>query len=188
VTNSFTVVVSEVNVAPVLPGQTNHTIATLTTLTVTNTATDSDIPNNALAYVLVAAPMGMNISSNGVISWTPAQAQGPSTNLVTTVVTDSNPWAANTQHLTATNSFTVIVSAPPPVFAITSMVVSNKTAVITWSSIAGDYYRLQYKTNILDANWTEVTPDILAIGPVTTTTNILIGVKQRFYRIGWVAN
>jgi hypothetical protein len=182
-TNSFTVIVQEMNTAPVLPAQSIQTIAPLATLTVTNTGTDSDVPSNALAYVLVAAPAGATINANGIITWTPTEAQGPSTNIIMTVVTDSNPWAVNAQHLTATNSFTVVVSAPIPVFKITSIAGSKGVAVITWNSVAGNYYRLQYKNNLLDTNWTDLSPDILATGPVTTTTNVLGGIPQRFYRV-----
>jgi hypothetical protein len=108
-TNSFNVVVHEINVAPVLPAQTDRSIAGLTPLIVTNTATDSDIPTNSLTYSLVSGPTNAVISSNGVISWTPAIAQVPSTNLFTTIVTDFNPFAVNAQHLSASNTFTVIV-------------------------------------------------------------------------------
>jgi hypothetical protein len=185
-TNSFTVVVQEVNTAPVLPGQSTRTIATLATLTVTNTATDSDVPTNTLSYALLSPPGGAAISTNGVITWTPTEAQGPSTNTITTVVTDNNPWAVNTQQLSTTNSFTVIVSAPNPVFKITSITITNGVAVITWNSVAGNYYRLQYKNHLLDVNWTDLAPDILATGAVTTVTNVLGGVPQRFYRVGLV--
>ena len=41
-TSSFTVIVREVNVAPVLPAQTNRAMSELTLLTVTNAATDAD--------------------------------------------------------------------------------------------------------------------------------------------------
>jgi hypothetical protein len=57
-TNSFTVTVNEVNVPPVLPAQTNRTIGVLTTLIVTNTATDSDIPPNPLTYQLLVSRLG----------------------------------------------------------------------------------------------------------------------------------
>src|SRR5206468_3304488 len=87
-TNSFTVVVTEINSAPVLPLQPNLAIAELATLTVTNTATDSDLPANNLTYALINPPDGAAISTNGVITWTPSEAQGPSTNTLTTVVTD----------------------------------------------------------------------------------------------------
>jgi hypothetical protein len=102
VTNSFTVTITEVNVAPVLPVQTNRTVAELTLLTVTNTASDSDLPANVLSYQLLNAPAGAVIDANGVITWTPTEAQGPATNTITTVVSDGA--------LSATNSFTVAVS------------------------------------------------------------------------------
>jgi hypothetical protein len=111
-TNSFQVLVSEVNRAPVLPVQNSRTVTTGTTITVTNTASDSDIPVNALAYSLVNPPSGAAIDSNGIITWTPTTAQGPSTNSITTVVTDDG-----SPPLSATNSFTVVVTSinNPPV-------------------------------------------------------------------------
>ncbi len=93
------------NTAPILPPQTGRTIDVLTTLTVTNTANDSDIPAETLTYRLAGPPGGMVIDTHGIITWTPAQAQGGSTNLVTTVVTDSGP-----PPLSATNTFSVIVN------------------------------------------------------------------------------
>ena len=142
-TNTFTVVVYEVNVAPVLPAQTNRVIAELTLLTVTNTATDSDIPTNALAYALVQAPTNAAIDANGVITWTPTEAQGPSTNTFTTVVTDTNVFAVNAQSLTATNTFTVVVNevnvAPvlflPPNTNINELVAYTANATATDSDI-----------------------------------------------------
>src|SRR2546421_7656120 len=53
-TNSFTVVVTEVNSAPTLPTQTNHTISEFTALVVTNRATDTDLPANTLSYTLLS--------------------------------------------------------------------------------------------------------------------------------------
>ena len=104
-TNTFTVVVSEVNTAPVLATIADQTVAELATLTVTNAATDSDQPANALSYRLEGAPEGAAIDAQGVITWTPTEAQGPSTNLITVVVTDDGNPA-----LSATNTFTVVVS------------------------------------------------------------------------------
>jgi predicted transcriptional regulator len=108
-TNSFVVVVNEVNVAPVLLGQTNRTINELTLLTVTNTASDGDLPANGLSYAL-SGPGGASIDGNGVITWTPAEGQGPSTNTFTTVVTDTNAAAVNAKQMSATNGFVVMVN------------------------------------------------------------------------------
>src|SRR5207249_3637188 len=109
-TNSFTVTVNEVNSAPALPLQANFTIAAQTTLTVTNTATDSDIPANTLSYSLLSAPANAAISGNGVITWTPTSAQDRSTNVFTTRVADNG-----SPPLSATNTFTVFVNSNPVV-------------------------------------------------------------------------
>src|SRR5205814_1839313 len=102
-TNSFTVTVTEVNLAPVLSVPANQTIDEQTTLSVSASATDADLPANTLTFALVSAPTGMTINgSSGAISWTPSEAQGPSTNTITVVVTDNGVPA-----LSATNSFTV---------------------------------------------------------------------------------
>src|SRR5438093_307699 len=77
-TKSFTVVVTEANSAPVLTVPTAQTVAELNTLTVTNSASDTDLPADTLTFSLVSAPAGVNLdSSSGVLRWTPTEAQGP---------------------------------------------------------------------------------------------------------------
>lgn len=139
-TNSFVVVVEEINVAPVLPGQTNYTITGLATLIVTNTATDSDEPANSLTYSFIEAPTNAVIDTNGVISWTPVIAQVPSTNVFTTVVTDSNPWAVNAQHLSATNTFTVVVNAihNGPALPVQTNIMLTEPATLVVTNTASD--------------------------------------------------
>jgi hypothetical protein len=127
-TNSFTVTVSEVNVAPALAAQVNRTIAELTTLRLTNTATDADLPANTLTYSLIAPPPGATISPAGVITWTPSETQGPGTNVVTTVVTDNG-----SPPLSATNSFVVVVTEmnSAPVLPVqTNRTVPNQVAMV----------------------------------------------------------
>jgi len=102
-TNSFSVSVLHSNTPPVLPVQTDRTINELTTLTVTNTANDADLPADSLTYSLTA-PLGAAISSNGIITWTPTELQGPSTNTFVTIVTDNGVPARST-----TNNFNVRV-------------------------------------------------------------------------------
>src|SRR5439155_698059 len=81
---SFTVVVTEANSAPVLTVPANRTIAELSTLVVTNTATDADLPANALTFSLVSGPAGVSVNpTTGVLTWSATEAQGPSTNVIT---------------------------------------------------------------------------------------------------------
>lgn len=87
-----------------LPAQKNWVIDVLTTLLVTNSATTAQAPSEALAYQFLRAPSGASIDTNGLITWTPSPAQGPSTNTVTTTVTETG-----TPQSSATNSFIVVV-------------------------------------------------------------------------------
>src|SRR5262249_53410495 len=58
-TNSFTVSVKAVNTPPVfLATPANRTVLSLTSLTITNSATDSDVPTNTLTYALINPPAG----------------------------------------------------------------------------------------------------------------------------------
>src|SRR6185436_12602114 len=102
VTNSFTVIVTEVNSAPVLPTISQQTVAEGSPLSVNYAATDNDIPANALTYLLVNPPSGMNINGIGLVTWTPTEAQGPGTNTIIAVVNDGT--------VSVTNSFTVRVT------------------------------------------------------------------------------
>src|SRR5208283_3978928 len=104
----FTVVVQEVNVAPVLSVIPDQTVNELTLLTVTNTASETNI-HATLGYTLVNPPAGAAIDANGIITWTPSQNQSPGTNTLTTVVTNTDPYDLINPHLSATNSFTVVV-------------------------------------------------------------------------------
>src|SRR5207247_2301674 len=87
---SFTITVTAVNDPPVLAAIANQTVNEGNPLTLTLTATDIDLPPNTLTFSLdPGAPLGASINaSSGVLSWTPSEAQGPSTNTVTVRVTD----------------------------------------------------------------------------------------------------
>jgi hypothetical protein len=179
-TNSFTNYVLAIHNGPILLAQSNRTIAGQTTLTVTNVVTDNDIPPLPLTFSLLAAPSNAVISSDGIITWTPAAAQVPSTNTFTTVVTDSG-----SPPLSDTNTFTVTVtgSQPPPPPMIESITVSNQVVTLTWTAVSGGVYRLQYKQNTDDPSWTDIHPDIVASGPTVTATDATAPSTQRFYRV-----
>jgi hypothetical protein len=111
VTNSFAVVVREINTPPQLAVPDLQTVAEGQLLDVSAVATDSDLPANSISYSLAAPPAGAAIdAATGRITWSPAEAQGPSTNLLVVVATDSSPGAANGASMSTTNSFTVIVT------------------------------------------------------------------------------
>ena len=60
--------------------------------------------------------------------------------------------------------------------------ISKGVAVMNWTVPVDFNYRAQYKHNLTDTNWTDLTPDILATNSPVTVTN-LISPIQRFYRL-----
>jgi len=137
-TNSFTVVVREVNKPPVLPAVSTQTVNELTSLTVTNAAAEPDLHSITVGYSLVSPPTGATIDANGVFRWTPAQTQSPSTNTIITVVTNSNPYDAINPQLTATNSFTVVVKEVnvAPTFTVIAPQTANELTVLAVTNAA----------------------------------------------------
>jgi len=92
-------------VPPVLTVPPRQTIKELTTLVVTNTAAVSDPSTASLSFSLTTAPSGVTLDPvTGVLSWTPTEDQGPSTNVIGVQVTDKR-----LQPLSDRSSFTVIV-------------------------------------------------------------------------------
>jgi len=173
VTNSFTIIVEESNLPPVLPPIPNQLVIWPGTLVVTNTATDPDIPVNPLTYTLTSTVPGTNapsIDTNGIITWTPMLADVSSNYLFTTVVTDTNQWAVNAKSLSATNSFYVTVlpgtgGGPPqtntvPANSINWIAVSVPTNAIAATNI------LLFATNLPVNIWFSTN-----LPPTTTNAN-----------------
>ena len=105
-TNSFTVIVQEVNQAPVLTAITNRIAREGRLLTFTNVASDPDLPTNRLTFSLGPnAPSGATVNPiSGVFTWTPSPIQGGVTNQLSVIVTDNG-----VPPLSATQQFSVVV-------------------------------------------------------------------------------
>jgi hypothetical protein len=136
-TNSFIVAVLETNAVPVFAATpTNRTINELTAVSITNNATDSDIPTNTLTYSLLVAPIGAAINaSSGVITWTPDETQGPSFNVFTTRVVDNG-----SPNLSITNSFSITVNElnSAPIFPAPSNRTINEETLLVVTNAATD--------------------------------------------------
>jgi len=175
-TNYITVVVQEVNSAPMFTNSpTNQTLADYDSLLVPNAATDDDVPANVLTYLLLNGPTNAVIATNGVITWTPTPAQAPSTNFFATVVSDGSA--------TITNSFFVTVLAPLVAPTIISIQVQDTNAIVTWNSAAGQSYVLEYLEGLTVSNWTPVLPGTTASSTNTSATNGTAGAPLRLYRV-----
>jgi hypothetical protein len=181
-TNTFAVIVKEVNVAPVLPVIGTQSVNELALLTVTNTATESNI-HSTLGYGLVNPPAGMSIDANGVITWTPQQNQSPSTNLVTTVATSSNPYDPVNPHLSATNTFTVIVKEVNVAPELDIGVIGAQPH-LTWGAVSGWRYQVWATEALEKESWVSVGGVLTASGgTVEFTDSTTSGTNARFYRV-----
>ncbi len=102
---SITVSVTEVNQSPILSVIGNQSVDELSTLSFTASATDTDLPVQSLTFSLSGAPTGATISTTGVFSWTPSEAQGPGSYTFDVIVSDNGA-----PSLTDSETITVTVS------------------------------------------------------------------------------
>src|SRR4029077_18100200 len=135
-TNSFQITVNEVNTAPVLTLPPNTNIVEQVAWSATATATDSDLQTNTLTFALVNGPAGLTVTTNGVINWTPTEAQGPNVYTVSISVTDTNPVAVNTTSFSVTNSFQITVNEVNTIPSLTLPPNTNIVEQVSWSATA----------------------------------------------------
>ena len=101
-------------------------------------------------------------------------------------VTATGPTASKTDNVGAQPQRfyrVLLVQTPtaPPV--IQSIVLNDGIATITWSSVAGQTYRVQYKNSLSDSTWTDLPPDVTATGPTASKTDNVGAQPQRLYRV-----
>jgi hypothetical protein len=175
-TKTFTVIVSEVNTAPVLAAIPNQTNAPGNTITFTASATDADLPAQNLAYSLdPGAPAGASIDpASGAFSWTPSAGSAGTTNIITVRVTDDG-----SPTLSHTRTVSIVVTRE---LKVTDIDVSGGVVTLTWNSVPGKIYRLQRKRDLNDA-WANTGGTVTATGTTTTTTDSVGTNTRQFYRV-----
>ncbi len=102
-TATVTITVNPINDAPVLGLIPDATIPELVEFSFAATATDVDLPAQALTFTLVGAPTGAAITEDGVFTWTPTEAQGAGVYTFTVkVCDDALPALCDEQEVTLT--------------------------------------------------------------------------------------
>jgi Phosphodiester glycosidase/CARDB len=176
-TNNVRTTTFIINTPPVLATIGNKTINAGGMLIFTNHASDSDIPAQILSFSLdPGAPAGAGIgAASGVFSWMAPQVASPQTNNVSIRVTDNG-----TPVLSDAKTFSIVVVPAPRVSSITTV---NGNINLTWQTYPGKTYRLEYKNNVTDQNWTSLGSDIVASGYSLSVSNAINANPQRFYRV-----
>ena len=133
----------------------------------------------------------LTVSYSGFVSGDDTNVLSGSPELVTTAKSDSPPGTypitVGAGTLTSScyafnfvNGALVVISPP---IQIASVQVINGVATITWNSVAGQTYRVQYKNGLVEANWTDLPPDVTATGLTTSKTDVVGDLPQRLYRV-----
>jgi len=64
-----------------------------------------------------------------------------------------------------------------------AVTLTNSTLSLTWSTVAGEMYQLQYTSDLSSTNWAKLGSAITATGATLSTNDIVTNAPQRFYRL-----
>ena len=170
---------------------TNYTVSYQPgTLTVNPTTLAVSADNKTRMYgltnpVLTASYSGFTNNENtSVLNGSPALATTavPSSPVGGYPITIGQGTMSNVNYGFIFNNGTLTVtSAPAPM--IFSFGLTNGTAIIKWTSLAGETYRVQTNNGLGGSNWNDASPAMMANGSTAAQTNSLGGTAQQFYRI-----
>jgi hypothetical protein len=167
--------VNEVNSQPSISFQSDWTVQAQTLLSLSATASDPDLPAQMLTFSLESgAPAGSAIDpSTGAFTWTPSAAFS-GTNLITLRVADNaSPPASASRVLRV-----VVLPLLTAGINVTGDLVS-----INCNTVSGRTYRVEYKTDLTDTNWTQASTNKVADSNTITFQDSVGPNTQRFYRV-----
>jgi autotransporter-associated beta strand protein len=164
------------NTAPLLAGVSDRAVSAGVWLVLTNTASDADVPAQALAFTLVQAPdFAMLGPTNGIFAWRPAVAQAGVAHTVRVAVTDSG-WPA----LGATQSFRVSVASVGTA-SVAAVSATNGQFVFRVAGDSGLDYVLEATTDL--SQWLPVAASNGAAPPLSITVPVDTQAVRRMYRL-----
>ena len=163
------------NQAPNLAPIPDQTILAGRILAITNSASDADVPAQALTYSLLSHPTGAVMATNtGLFTWRPAMAQSPSTQAVTVVVSDSG-----LPSMSATQSFLITVTQPALPTLTTASMTDGKFGF--WiNGDAGPDYVIQVSTDL--KSWSPAVTLLSPALPCLWSDTNSGGATLQFYR------
>ena len=129
-----------------------------------------------------------NVTDDGSIDGNPAYTSGGiSLNLWTQTPTTYTFSVSNVVVVPVVDMDVVPAVATAPTPVILSIGLTNEVVSITWSSVTGQTYAVQYIDDLNSNNWNNASSDLTATGSTATQTNYLGNGSQRFYRVLLVA-
>ncbi len=183
-TGAYTVYLDEVQVVSATSTTNLMSMNTGSTLVFTASGSDVDTPAQPLAYALDAdANTNATINTtNGLFVYKPAATDAGTTNVMTVYVEDAPANGALPK--TAQKTVTIAVAADPFASQSTSegLVSGQETVTLTWDSLPGRRYQVQYKLEIIDSEWTNLGLPVTATAPSSTVV-VANDQQQKVYRI-----
>jgi uncharacterized repeat protein (TIGR03803 family) len=182
---------------------TNGTLTTLISLNGTNGACPNGLMWGIDGYVYGTTQLGgigyhngeplsgsgtvFRMSTNGTLTtlvrFNGANGALPQTGLMQ--AGDGNLYGATMQGGPYDYGTVFRLSLTPPASPVFQTVTNTgSTITLTWSSVAGKAYQLQYTTNLAQTNWSSLASTITATGSTVTASDFLGLGPQRFYRVG----
>jgi hypothetical protein len=157
----------------------NYTLIAGQNLSVTNTATDADLPAQTLTWALLSPLEGASLNqTNGVFTWRPKIVQSPGSYAFAVKVSDNGSPGMN-----ATQAFAVTVARPQSP-QLTGPTVSNGIFSLAVAGDAGPDYIVQATTNLaFPASWLPVFTNTPAALPFQWSDPSAYASPQKFYRV-----
>ena len=84
-------------------------------------------------------------------------------------------------HLPVVADYTIPITVPAPV--LQSVTGTGGTVTFTWSAVDSAVYQLQYRTNLVQGNWSNLGSAITATNAVMSAADSIGPAPQRFYRL-----
>ncbi|HQL80272.1 MAG TPA: immunoglobulin domain-containing protein, partial [Verrucomicrobiota bacterium] len=168
-----------VNNPPIMAAIPDRTIHAGSTVVISTSVTHPDLDQTLLFTLEPGAPAEATLdTATGVFRWTATDGSLNTTNPVTIRVSDNG-----TPSLSDAKSFSIAVVARPTILSAT---IAGDFITLTWNSVPGQVYRVQYKLNLTDAEWT-VLADPTATDWTASVADGVISyegpIPRRFFRV-----
>jgi hypothetical protein len=76
-----------------------------------------------------------------------------------------------------------VTATQPATLQLLSIINSNGIVSLTWNSVSGSVYRVEYTPDLGADTWSNLVPDVQATDTTASTTDDTGGAGQRFYRV-----
>ncbi|MEN9675797.1 MAG: hypothetical protein RIS76_1693, partial [Verrucomicrobiota bacterium] len=153
---TFRVQVTEVVVAPELTDPGSLLVEEGVPLAFPLVATDPDLPVQVLTFTRISGPEGLEVSSTGLLTWTPSPTQWDDVFEVTVQVRDEFGSIDRGTFVIVTRSKGDVTVPPPPLMALAA----GDEVLLVWENLAGTF-ALQATSDLASAPWRD-----LAVTPV----------------------